>query len=351
MKKMLAGFVLFSLLFVTSAYAAKPVSKLKANGIRLVPGNQTITMNWASPGNSEGNKRTFIVHTPPKVDKKKVYPVVFIFHGGGGSGAKALEQYGFDKTADTQGVIVVYPTGTSSDPRHGYTWNNGLGFGLNLNAKADSVDDVGFVREIHKKLTTDLSGNIDKQRVYAAGVSNGGMFTNLLAAQTGDLFAAVCSIAGTTESWSLDSSKRRTLPTPKMPMNVLLVRGTQDSTIMYFGDRIEGMHRPGSPTHNGDTTSMLRYWAVANRCSLVPARENVENSRLSENRYVLTQTFLPSARSGASGEVTLMTIIGGTHSWGDPKIIAPGEFNNSLWKFFNKYKKTQPRSIRSSGGM
>jgi len=308
-------------------------------------------MQWASPGNSEGNNRIFIVHIPPSFSFKKVYPVVFIFHGGGGSGERAAK-YGFNEVADKNGAIVVYPTGTSSAPDEGYTWNNGLGFGLDLNTKAEKVDDVGFVRSIVAKLQKDLSKNIDMNRIYAAGVSNGGLFTNRLGAEAGDLFAGICSVAGATESRMEKSAQPRALPTPKTPMNVLLVRGTRDAEIMYFGGKIEGKHRPGSPQFNGDTMDMLRFWAEANQRSLVPQKETVEATQGETGTgYVFTQEFGSLSRLTKGGELKLMTLIGGEHEWGGKAVLSNSEFNQRVWAILSKFTKIRTISFSSDGGM
>jgi polyhydroxybutyrate depolymerase len=103
-----------------------------------------------------------VIHTPANYDLKKSYPLVLLFHGGYGSGARVLSYTRFASKADNAGFIVVAPDGVDNH------WNDGRG---TTNA---TVDDVGFVRQLIKALEARLA--IDTRRIYATGISNGGTF-------------------------------------------------------------------------------------------------------------------------------------------------------------------------------
>ena len=72
------------------------------------------------------------------------------------------------------------------------TWNAGICCGR---ARDENVDDVGFVREIVKQLKTQL--NVDPNRIFANGMSNGGMMSYRLACEMADTFRAIAAVAGT----------------------------------------------------------------------------------------------------------------------------------------------------------
>ena len=113
-------------------------------------------------------KRTYIVHVPEGYDAKKTTPVVLALHGAGMNGSMMVWFTGLNKTSDAKGFVVVYPSGTG--PGSFLTWNAG---GLIGRFKDERVDDVDFIRKLLDELTTLV--NVDEKRVYACGMSNGGM--------------------------------------------------------------------------------------------------------------------------------------------------------------------------------
>src|SRR5574337_838800 len=74
----------------------------------------------------DGRERSYIVYVPASLDWSKPVPLVFVFHGGTGNAESILHMSGFNKVADQNGFLVVYPNGTgrlSSDLL--LTWNGG----------------------------------------------------------------------------------------------------------------------------------------------------------------------------------------------------------------------------------
>ena len=57
-------------------------------------------------------KRQFIVHLPPAYQSQpnQSFPVVFMLHGGGGSGRKYYNISGWKELGDQEGIITVFPT-------------------------------------------------------------------------------------------------------------------------------------------------------------------------------------------------------------------------------------------------
>ena len=71
------------------------------------------------------------------------------------------------------------------------TWNAGTCCAYSV---INKVDDVGFVRALIDKLAEKFP--IDRRRIYATGMSNGGMMAHRLAAEARDIVAAVAPVAG-----------------------------------------------------------------------------------------------------------------------------------------------------------
>src|SRR5207248_1712283 len=110
-------------------------------------------------------------------------------HGAGMNGRMMRWFTGLDRKADREGFIVVYPDGTGSGSF--LTWNAGALFRL----AGNRADDIAFLRELLDDLGKVV--NVDPKRVFATGMSNGGMMCYRLAAEMSDRIAAIAPVAGT----------------------------------------------------------------------------------------------------------------------------------------------------------
>ena len=159
-----------------------------------------------------GQIRMYRAYRPARLTR--FAPLVVMFHGGLGSAALAERAYGWDALADREGFVVLYPDAI------GAAWNVGGGCcGL---APAQGVDDVAFVKAAIDNLSTRVS--IDPSRMYAAGMSAGGMMAYRMACET-TLFAAIGPVAAT---------QAGDCPNPA-PTSILHVHGTADDTVPYLG--------------------------------------------------------------------------------------------------------------------
>ena len=149
------------------------------------PGDHAITLTH------EKRERSAIVHVPPHAIDKRDIPVVLNFHGGGGHGANEQEYSLMDRLADRETFVAVYPNGSGRFGKRLLTWNAGTCCAY---AVINNVDDVGFVRALTSKLAESIP--IDRRRIYATGLSNGAMMSHRLAAEAGDLIAAIAPVAG-----------------------------------------------------------------------------------------------------------------------------------------------------------
>lgn len=167
---------------------------------------------------SGGLERTFRVHVPPESAMDAGFPLVLVFHGGGGSGEQIeLRSSGFSELADEEGFVAVYPDGTGVLK----TWNGGGCCGA---AVREDVDDVGFVRDLLDHLEESLC--IDSSKVFATGMSNGGILSHRLACEFSDQIAAIAPVAGTDMT---------DICTPSSPVSVLQIHGSEDGHVPYEG--------------------------------------------------------------------------------------------------------------------
>ena len=126
-----------------------------------------------------GVEREYFLHAPAAHDGASNLPLLFNFHGFGGTASSQLDWADFRSLADEHGFLVVYPQGTEmSGSTH---WNSGLPGGDNKS----TADDFGFVLALIDHIAA--SYNVDSDRIYATGYSNGGFLSYSLACYYSDV--------------------------------------------------------------------------------------------------------------------------------------------------------------------
>jgi polyhydroxybutyrate depolymerase len=181
----------------------------------LKPGNTTVMIQ------SGGSMRSYILHVPPKYDGKTRMPLVIDMHGKGGTGQGQLGS-GWLPKADAVGIVMMYPDGLYN------SWNGGpAGCPIPIcccqPSQDHNTDDAGFLRAAVAKTAQD--GCIDLKRVYATGLSNGGIMSHWLACDAADMFAAVAPVSGPN---MIDCK-------PSRPVTVVNFRGKGDTLVPYNG--------------------------------------------------------------------------------------------------------------------
>jgi polyhydroxybutyrate depolymerase len=151
---------------------------------RVVASDDLVRQTWTV----DGVTRAALVHVPAGAAKGGA-PVVFVFHGHGGTMRHAALSMPIHQHWPE--AIVVYPQGLSTPGS--LTDREGRESGWQANAGAQGDRDLKFF----DVMLADLSRQYrpDARRVYATGHSNGGAFTYLLWARRGEKFAAVASSA------------------------------------------------------------------------------------------------------------------------------------------------------------
>src|SRR6056297_1521096 len=97
----------------------------------------------------DGLQRTYILHLPSSYNPNDSYPLVLVFHGGGGNAESIREITNFTQKAEQEEFIVVYPDGTGKLNKKLLTWNCGFCCGYALE---NNIDDIGFIRSLIEHL-------------------------------------------------------------------------------------------------------------------------------------------------------------------------------------------------------
>jgi polyhydroxybutyrate depolymerase len=166
-----------------------------------------------------GLERKAFVHLPPEYDDQTPLPLILAFHGGGGRGEQYARFTKLDTLADEEGFIVVFPEGVEG---HWYDERFAEAFGV----EGQEIDDVGFTLALLEALKQAYA--IDRERVYATGTSNGGIFCQQLAIEATEHFAAVASVTAQIPDVSA-------YMIPQGEISVLLMNGTDDPLVPYGG--------------------------------------------------------------------------------------------------------------------
>lgn len=207
---------------------------------------------------------------------------------GGGNGENVAGQTGMSMKADRENFIAVYPEGTGTLEDRLLTWSSGNCCGYALD---NQVDDVGFLRTAIASLEKQYP--IDSARIFAAGISNGGMMAYRTACELSDQIAAIAPVAA-----ALNSECK-----PASPVSILAFHGTADQNVPYNG---------GAPTKNIDphprtdhsVAYAIDFWTRRDGCSSAPQRTEKGNT--------VAEVYTGCDR-GTS--VVLYTLKGGGHAW------------------------------------
>jgi polyhydroxybutyrate depolymerase len=296
------------------------VAALAAGSIE--PGDHTRTIRV------DALERNYLIHVPPKYDRAKPTPVVLVLHGAGSSAAMTVGFTGMSRTSDEAGFIAVYPNGTGFFR----TFN---AFGRAGGLRANQTDDVKYISRLLDDLATVI--NVDPRRVYATGMSNGGMMCHRLAAELSDRIAAVAPVAGTL---SIDGLK------PKRPISVMHFHGTADTLVPWDGPR-GFMQRSLNFKSVAET---IAFWVKTDGCPDKP-RVQKEPDRVNDGTTVVRTSYGPG-KDGA--EVILFTIEGGGHTWPGqkPPVFLLGKStldisaNDLMWEFFLRHPLPAPVPLK-----
>lgn len=281
-----------------------------AHAVDCTIGKPGETVRIAVPG----TERSLLVHVPVEGTRRPA-PLVFLFHGSGGSGKGVLDHSKLAATADRYGFIVAAPDGGIPLGAGSFVWNiPGVPSVSGRMPSATDADDVAFVLATIDWLTAQRC--VDRTRVYATGISGGGRMSSWLGCVATDRFAAIAPVVGLRAGSPLASDKMRPDPAtcrPSRPLPILAFAGDADTTNPIAGG--------GSPYWQYPMTAAEARWAELNGCRTPLARREV-TATVYEEGYT-------ACRKGA--DVRARVTIGGKHDW----VVD----NDALWAFFAAHRR------------
>ncbi len=269
-------------------------------------------------------ERGYLVHLPPTFDARKSTPVLLALHGGAGDKEKmqtlscATGQLGdascLDSLADREGVVVVYPDGTSSALLEGLrTWNAGGGErGLRCvsgPACRDRVDDVVYFGRLLDELERLMA--VDTARVYVTGFSNGAAMAHRLGCELSSRIAAVAAVSGANQLAAAQGC------TPPRAVPVLSIHGEADPCWAFEGG-FAACLQEDEDRYVGVRASVAE-WARHNGCGGAPVVEALDDVDPTDGTRVFREVW-----PGCRAPVELLRIEGGGHAWpGGHQYLAP----------------------------
>jgi len=254
-------------------------------------------------GDNISYNRTYEYYIPTDYDGSEAVPLLFSFHGLGSSGVEQIDLTRFDVLAEQEGFIAVFPYATVLDPDDypeaqlpplpgaEIQWNLGAG---SLQYYA-GIDDVGFVEDMVDWFEDNY--NIDASRIYSTGMSDGALFSYLLAFNLTGTFAAIAPVCAPMP-WGFGNLTTN-------PITVILMHGTADPILSYYGYGGSG----GNVTYSVDQT--IAYWCGVDNISTEPA-ETVWGPTSRDSTVVHCYVY----GGGTDGtQVILFKVDGGGHTW------------------------------------
>ncbi len=275
----------------------------------------------------ENRTRTYQVYFPEERFIENELPLLFVLHGGGGDATGLIEGTfdRFNELADRDGFIVIYPEGFESQ------WNDGRGVNGLGTAWDEDINDVGFISEIVDQLQSDF--NVDMERIFTTGISNGGFMSSRLLCDRSDLFKGGAIVTATLPEAYLNQCN------PNNMTSVLVLNGTEDPLVPYEGGQITILGQERGLIIATDT--YMQFWADINNCQMDPMVTDLPDME-DDGTTVQVHDYAPCGNQAA---VQLYRIEGGGHTWPGGQDLLPeflvGRTSEEfvacdvIWDFFN----------------
>jgi polyhydroxybutyrate depolymerase len=296
-------------------HAQERAAKLETDDPEMTPmrspGDYRFTFNF------EGIAREYLVHVPKSYHGGPT-PMLLALHGGGGDADFQADdsRYKLIGKSDEAGFIAVFPNGYSRMPTGILaTWNAGSCCGA---AQKNNIDDVGFLRDVIRRV--EKQANVDPNRVFVTGMSNGALMSWRMACEASDLVRGIAPVEGTDNTSTCN---------PARPVAVIEFHSLDDDHIPFKGGR--GANALTETNFTSVATTQAK-WVELDRAA-TPVKRVV----VAEGAHCDLHVAAPS---GAPVELCV-TDTGG-HSWpgggtqqGRKRPSMAISANDLMWSFFS----------------
>lgn len=164
--------------------------------------------------------RSYYMAYPDNINESA--PLIINMHGFGGNAIQQQSYTQMTTFAHSENIAVVYPQGVNNSWNVFTFWDN------------NSNDDVGFIG----MMIDDIAENfdIDLNRIYACGMSNGGYMSYRLACDLSDKITAFGSVTG---NFMLNNDDYDCLDQDR-DIPIIHFHGTADGVVNYYPPSFDG---------------------------------------------------------------------------------------------------------------
>lgn len=229
-----------------------------------------------------GNYYPFIVYTP--ADLPSHPPLVLVIHGVQMPASMMRNYSHFDEVADREKILVVYPNAINN------SWTQA---------------DVEFLSMLIDTIANRF--DVDRNRMYSTGFSQGGYMSHDLGAKHADKIAAIAPVSGLLPNLNIK---------PARPMPVLHIHGTTDDIVPYSG-----------------APATIQAWVEANGCPETPVTTD-PYPPTDENSKTIKEYYGPCDQNS---EIIFLKMGGIGHAWATGGTNYDINANDEIWAFFENH--------------
>ena len=248
----------------------------------------------------DGVEREYLLYAPVN-ESGDPKPLLLNLHGYGGTANGQMEWADMRSLADANNFLLVYPQGAQMNGSS--HWNSSLPSEDNKSTS----DDFGFLNGLVDYLIAN--NNVDADRVYVGGYSNGGFMSYSLACYHSDKYAAIFAVSSTmTNAFEGDCA-------PTRPLSVLSANGTDDGVVPYNG----------SADYNSQS-DVVEYWKTHNNITT--------DAQFTDITSAIQYTSYTGGDNGTV--VDHYRLEGGTHVWHSDD-FGGSDLNTIVWEFVSAH--------------
>ena len=255
--------------------------------------------------------REFYIVNPSNLNSDNQLPLLISLHGGADYADANMQYTGFLDIINEKGFVAIFPQGTVAAGKGDTGWYAG-GDCTNL-----EVCDLSFIERLIDYSIEDL--NIDENRVYVSGFSNGAFMVYTLACFLSNKVAAFAPVSG---SMSPDDYQ---ICNPQRPIPVIHIHGTSDDSIPIQGnDYVTPLQQVSS------------YLSSLNNCS---QNSIINGEDTNEDGYAWYSEISSNCNQGVIVNFTYLENFG--HSWPSTESGKGGGADidgaSFIWEFLSTY--------------
>jgi len=264
--------------------------------------------------------REYILHVPKSYRADRPAALVIMLHGHGARAQTFEASTGMSGKSNRDGFIVAYPQALGSPS----VWHTGVD-------GSSRIDDVAFIQILIDSIGAHY--NIDPDRVYVAGHSNGAFMAYRVGSALSSIVAAIGISAGSIGKITSRGDTLR-IRAPANPVSVIAFHGLADNTVPFNG----GAEQDG-PRRIVAAPQSIRFWVTNDGCDSTPETTLLEAGNVTLDDY-----------TGCKGgtEVAFYIIKDGTHKWPGDKAPWWHFWGNAshepsatddMWSFFQSHPR------------